>query len=98
MGTEQNSSEDIEKIPVGQFVDSKLEAEGRRVAHSRNDAGYARIYPDVARALVSEYPESTAEQRQAVFYKFKHHAELIKARTGLDVAAGLGEASKILGL
>jgi hypothetical protein len=89
---------DSNKVPVGLFVQSKLDAAKRQVAKSKNDAGYARIYSDVARAVVSEYPELTVEEKRAVFETFKFEAEQTKVRTRVDSASGLSEASKILGI
>lgn len=86
-----------EKIPVGTFVQSKLDAAKRHVAKSGNAAGLVAMYPEVARAVVSEYPGLTAEQRQAVFASLKNDAELTKVRVGLDSTTGLGEVARILG-
>jgi hypothetical protein len=86
------------KPPVGIFVKSKLDAAKRQVAKSRNAAGYARIYPDVARAVVSEYPVLTAAEKRAVFDSLEFDAEQTKVRARVDSASGLTEASKILGI
>jgi hypothetical protein len=81
---------------VGQFVNSRIQALRRRVAKSGNAAGYAAIYPEVATELVESFPELSLVERQTVFGVFKSDAELTRVRTGINVSAGLGSASRIL--
>jgi hypothetical protein len=85
-----------QELSVGQFVRSIIVAGRQRVAKTRNAAGYATIYPEVASELVETYPGLTVEQKQIVSEGFKQDAEATKVRTGVDVAAGIGAASRIL--
>jgi hypothetical protein len=89
---------DVEKLTVGQFVRRELDAEIRKVAAKGNSGGYSGIYTEVARKLVSGYPNLSVAEKQAAFDSFKGEAELMRVRTHIDSTGGLGAASRVLGL
>jgi hypothetical protein len=67
------------------------------VRRKNHDHGERRK-TEVARKLVSEYPNLSAAEKQAVFATLKSEAELTRLRTHIDSTSGLGAASTILGL
>jgi len=85
------------KRTIGQFVAEHLSAGTRRVAKTRNSAGYTSLYPETARAVLAEYPEITVEQKQVVLGTLKGDADRSKTITGQDRSAGIRSAARILG-
>ena len=82
--------------PVGQFVSQQLNAGKQRVAGTGHSVAYASVYPEVARAVLAEYPNLTATEKQAVIGTLKADAERSMSITREDHAMELREASRIL--
>lgn len=87
-----------EKLTVGQLVSREFAVESRKVAATRNSAGYACIYAEVAKKLIGEYPALSTDDKRVVFETLKSAAESIRVRTHIDSASGLRSAARILGL
>ena len=83
--------------PVGQFVSQQLNAGKQHIARTGNSVAYASVYPEVARAVLAEYPQLTAAEKQAVFGALKDDAERSMSITREDHTMQLREASRILG-
>jgi hypothetical protein len=87
-----------ETVTVGQFVSEAMASAKRRVAKSRNAAGYSAMYSEIATALLIEYPHLTLPERHTVFGTFSGEADLLLVRTGIDSKQGLHEAARVLGM
>jgi hypothetical protein len=83
---------------VGQFVSEAMASAKRRVAETRNAAGYAGMYSEIARALLVKYPNLTLPEKRAVFGTFSGEADLLLAWTRIDSKVGLRGAARILGM
>lgn len=86
-----------EKLTIGQFVSEQLSAGKRRVAKTRNSAGYTSLYPETARAVLAEYPAITVAEKQAVLGTLRSDADRAKVITKQDRSAGIRSAARILG-
>jgi hypothetical protein len=78
---------------VGTFVSEELAVRKRVVAASRNTAGYAAIYPALARDVVAKYPDLSAEEKAAVSSTLKSDA----ASLGHNATTAMQEVVRILG-
>jgi hypothetical protein len=85
------------KPSVGQFVAEQLSTGKRRVAKTRNSAGYTSLYPETARAVLAEYPEISVAQKQVVLGTLKDDADRARVITNQDMSAGIRSAARILG-
>jgi hypothetical protein len=87
-----------ETATIGQFVSGAMASAKRRIAKSRNAAGYTAMYSEIARALLMEYPNLTLGEKHAVFGTFSGEADLLFVRTGINSKIGLRGAARILGM
>jgi hypothetical protein len=81
------------ETPVGTYVANELEARKKTVAATRNTAGYAAIYPQLARDVVAKYPNLTKEEKAAVRATLQSDASSL----GHDATIALDDVSRILG-
>jgi hypothetical protein len=74
-----------------------LQAEMRQAADSRDVAGICTAYLRTALAILAEFPNMSADEKQIHYACLKDDMERLKVRANQDCSKVLGELKRILG-
>lgn len=74
-----------------------LQAEMRQAADSRNVEGICTAYVRTAVAILSEFPNMSAQEKQVHYACLKKDIERLKVQANQDCSKVLGELKRILG-
>jgi hypothetical protein len=88
---------EVQKKSSGTRRSEILQAEIRHAADSRDVEGICTAYVKTALAILAEFPNMSAEEKQVHYAYLKDDIERLKIRANQDCSKVLGERKRILG-